>query len=69
MPTDAPQDNEATLIESPVEDEQLYRLCKTMPLVDNFSTCLTANLECKYISPFGYSYLCLHPRHREFSKS
>lgn len=50
-----------------LEAHHCDRKCKTIPLVDNFSTCLTNDVECEHIFPFGFSYLCLHPKHRDFT--
>ena len=42
------------------------RECLTKPLVAEYSGCLQENPECKYAVSFGFSYLCEHPRHKDF---
>lgn len=40
--------------------------CLAKPLTRNFSGCLQENPKCKYATSFGFSYLCEHPRHKDF---
>ncbi|HEY4743844.1 MAG TPA: hypothetical protein VIH45_04240 [Desulfuromonadaceae bacterium] len=40
--------------------------CLTKPLTPAFSGCLVDAPACTFAVRFGFSYLCEHPRHREF---
>ncbi|BCS55935.1 hypothetical protein GSbR_12980 [Geobacter sp. SVR] len=41
--------------------------CMTKPLLTEFSGCLVENPSCGFAVRFGFSYLCEHPRHKDFS--
>jgi hypothetical protein len=36
------------------------------PLTRSYSGCLQENPACEYAFSFGFSYLCNHPRHKDF---
>ena len=40
--------------------------CLTKPLTSAFSGCLVEKPTCNFAVRFGFSYLCEHPRHKDF---
>ena len=40
--------------------------CLTKPLTTEFSGCLVETPACGFAVRFGFSYLCEHPRHKDF---
>lgn len=41
--------------------------CLTKPILDEFSGCLVEKPSCEFAVRFGFSYLCEHPRHKDFN--
>lgn len=42
------------------------RECMAKPLTRSYSGCLQENPACEYAFSFGFSYMCKHPRHKDF---
>lgn len=42
------------------------RECLTKPLTTKYSGCLVETPACDHAVRFGFSYLCDHPRHKDF---
>ena len=43
------------------------RECITKPILPEYSGCLIENPACDFATRFGFSYLCEHPHHKDFS--
>ena len=44
----------------------MMRECLTKPITASFSGCLVETPACEFAVRFGFSYLCEHPRHKDF---
>lgn len=42
------------------------KTCLTIKLLPEASGCLAEKPECGYAQQFGFSFICLHPDHRQF---
>jgi len=41
--------------------------CVNKPMLPEFSGCLVEKPSCEFAVRFGFSYLCEHPKHKDFN--